>query len=91
MDAVVRFEQVMQRFGETVALRNVNLTVKPGTVTVLVGANGAGKSTTIRLCTGVLRPQSGAVEVFGIPTHSDARSSGDVVAWSLPRQHSTTG
>lgn len=74
MDAVVRFEQVMQRFGETVALRDVNLTVEPGTVTVLVGANGAGKSTTIRLCTGVLRPQSGAVEVFGIPTHADARS-----------------
>ena len=44
---------------------NVSLSIAPGTVTGLIGKNGAGKSTTIKLILGLLRPSSGEIKVFG--------------------------
>ena len=47
------------------ALKDVTLEVSRGSFTALIGPNGAGKSTVLRLLLGLLRPQSGEVEVFG--------------------------
>lgn len=46
-------------------LRGLDLDLAPGKVTVLLGGNGAGKSTFLRVLLGVLRPQAGTVRVFG--------------------------
>lgn len=50
------------------AVRGVSLTLKPGCVLGLVGANGAGKSTTIKMLTGLVEPTSGVAELDGAPT-----------------------
>ena len=48
-----------------VALRAVDLAVRPGEVHALLGANGAGKSTLVKILTGVLRPDAGTLAVHG--------------------------
>jgi branched-chain amino acid transport system ATP-binding protein len=47
------------------AVRDVSLTVLPGEIVALLGANGAGKSTTVRMIAGILRPQKGAIRFAG--------------------------
>ena len=61
-------------YGAIHALRNVALTVNAGEVVTLIGANGAGKSTTLRAITGLLTPKSGRVsfegqDITGLPAH----------------------
>ena len=61
-------------YGAIHALRNVSLTVDRGEVVTLIGANGAGKSTTLRAITGLLSPKSGRVtfegqDITGVPAH----------------------
>jgi branched-chain amino acid transport system ATP-binding protein len=61
-------------YGAIHALRNVSLTVNAGEVVTLIGANGAGKSTTLRAITGLVAPRSGRVvfegeEITTVPAH----------------------
>jgi|CXWL01.1.fsa_nt_gi ABC-2 type transport system ATP-binding protein len=58
-------EAVTKHFGGTAALDGLSLSLKPGEMLGLLGRNGAGKSTTIKLATGLLRPTSGTVRVQG--------------------------
>jgi len=54
-------------FGAITALRNITFRAPDGAITGLLGANGAGKSTTLRTICGVLRPSGGSVQVDGLP------------------------
>jgi len=65
MDVLVA-ENVSRRYGETVALDGVSLSVSEGEVFALVGPNGAGKTTLVRALTGTTDAE-GAVELFGTP------------------------
>ncbi|MBS0223031.1 MAG: ABC transporter ATP-binding protein [Proteobacteria bacterium] len=60
------------------AVRDVSLSVRPGEIVALLGANGAGKSTTVRMIAGVLRPQKGDIRfngeaLTGAPSHHVVR------------------
>jgi ABC-2 type transport system ATP-binding protein len=70
-DVVIQVEGVTRRFGATVALDNVSLTVPRGAVFGLVGANGAGKTTLIKHVLGLLRALTGSVRVFGLDPVAD--------------------
>lgn len=59
---------VSKRFGGALALDNVSVTLKSGTVHALVGENGAGKSTLGKIISGVLTPDEGEVRLNGEPT-----------------------
>ncbi|MGD0797774.1 MAG: ABC transporter ATP-binding protein [Acidobacteriaceae bacterium] len=59
-----------RRYGSTVALRDVTLTVEPGSVYALVGPNGAGKTTLIQLLMNLQPSTSGSAEVLGMPSQS---------------------
>jgi ABC-2 type transport system ATP-binding protein len=59
-------EGLTRRFGEFVAVRDVNLRVAPGQFFGFLGPNGAGKSTTIKMLTGLLAPSAGRIEILGI-------------------------
>lgn len=52
------------------AVRDLSITVKPGTVVAFVGPNGAGKTTTILSLLGLLKPQQGTIQVFGTPINT---------------------
>lgn len=54
-----------KKFGKKVAVKNLDLQVKPGEIVGLVGPNGAGKTTTLRVLTGIIKPDSGSVFVDG--------------------------
>ncbi len=63
--ASFRLDGVSVTFGETAALREVNLEIKPGEAVGFVGPSGSGKTTLLRLLNGAVRPTSGTVEVNG--------------------------
>lgn len=66
-ETALRLEGMMKRFGATVALGGVDLTVRPGEVHALIGENGAGKSTLMNILAGALQPDDGKLELFGRP------------------------
>ena len=61
----VRANQIVKRYADTVAVDGVDLTVSPGEVRGLLGPNGAGKSTLLRMLLGLVRPDSGTIELLG--------------------------
>lgn len=61
----VQTTSLTRRFGDFVAVQDVNLTVAPGQFFGFLGPNGAGKSTTIKMLTGLLAPTSGRIEILG--------------------------
>lgn len=64
-DIVVRARGVTRRFGEIVAVEGLDLEVRRGEVFGLVGPDGAGKTTTLRMLCGLLSPDEGEIEVAG--------------------------
>lgn len=64
MSSIIKVTQVKKNFGKQTVLKNVSLTVEPGTIFGLLGANGAGKSTLLKIITGLLKADAGQVN-FG--------------------------
>lgn len=62
----IRTEHLTRRFGELIAVEDVNLEVASGQFFGFLGPNGAGKSTTIKMLTGLLAPTSGKMQILGI-------------------------
>ena len=61
----VLLQGVSKRFGETVALADAHLEIRPGEIHVLLGENGAGKSSLISVAAGLYHPDSGHLEISG--------------------------
>lgn len=68
---VLIVHDLVKRFGDTVAVDQVSLTVPAGTIFGIVGPNGAGKTTTLSMVTGLLRPDAGSVSVHGADVWSN--------------------
>jgi ABC-2 type transport system ATP-binding protein len=89
MTAAIATSELVKTFGPTRALDHIDLTVETGEVHGFLGPNGAGKSTTIRVLLGLLRADSGRVEVLGGDPWRDAVAlhrrmayvPGDVELW----------
>jgi ABC-2 type transport system ATP-binding protein len=62
----IRTEGLHKRFGDLVAVEKLDLAVRRGEIFGLLGANGSGKTTTIRMLTGLMPPTAGHAEVAGI-------------------------
>src|SRR5690348_8421617 len=62
---LLEVREVAKSYGPVVALRSADLTVAPGEIHALLGANGAGKSTMVKMLTGVIRPDGGTISVLG--------------------------
>ncbi|MEV8307295.1 ATP-binding cassette domain-containing protein [Streptomyces flavidovirens] len=65
--AVATFQGVTKRFGVFTAVEDVTFDVAPGRIVGLLGRNGAGKTTSLRMLLGLTRPTSGSATVFGKP------------------------
>lgn len=64
-DAVIHAEELTRRFGDFVAVDHISFTIQPGEVVGYLGPNGSGKTTTIRMLLGLLRPSEGRAQVLG--------------------------
>ncbi|WP_423821961.1 sugar ABC transporter ATP-binding protein [Salinisphaera sp. SPP-AMP-43] len=64
-DMAIELSAIVKRYGPTVALNEASLAVPAGQVHALLGENGAGKSTTVKVLSGLVTPDSGDIRVFG--------------------------
>jgi branched-chain amino acid transport system ATP-binding protein len=64
-ETVLKLDTVHTFYGKIEALKGISLHVERGEIVTLIGANGAGKSTTLRTISGLLAPRTGSVELLG--------------------------
>jgi ABC-2 type transport system ATP-binding protein len=65
--ATISIDRLTKRYGDVLAVDDLSFDLQPGTITGFVGANGAGKSTTLRMLLGLTRPTSGTALIDGVP------------------------
>ena len=84
---LVTMDQVVKRFGDatTPAVADLTTAIKAGQVTGLVGPDGAGKTTLMRLVAGLLAPTSGHIEVCGLDTLRDTAAIRDLIGYMPQR------
>ena len=70
---MIEIVEVTKRYGNKVAVENLNLVVPNGELFAFLGPNGAGKTTTIKMLCGLLFPTTGTVKIggFDMSTHGD--------------------
>jgi ABC-2 type transport system ATP-binding protein len=81
----IALDRVTKQYGGTTAVRDLSLSVAPGEMFGLIGPDGAGKTTTIRLICGLLQPDSGSVRVLGLDPVRDHRRLTDSVGYLSQR------
>jgi ABC-2 type transport system ATP-binding protein len=81
MASAIRTEGLTKRYGSTLALDALDLSVAEGEVYGYLGPNGAGKTTTIRLLLGLHRPSAGRAELFGLNAWAEALTAHRRVAY----------
>lgn len=84
---MLRVEAVSKRFAQLEAVRDVSLTVERGSSYALLGPDGAGKTTLMRLMVGALRPDSGRVLLDGIDVHKKPDEAHRLMGY-MPQQFS---
>jgi branched-chain amino acid transport system ATP-binding protein len=69
-EVMLRLEDVHSYYGNIHALKGISLYINKGEIVTLIGANGAGKSTTIRTISGIMHPRQGTIQFDGQPIHT---------------------
>jgi ABC-2 type transport system ATP-binding protein len=72
---MIELKNLTKRFGDTVAVRGLNLSVLKGEIFGFIGPNGAGKTTTLRMMGGVIAPTEGSVMIDGINMTDDPENA----------------
>ena len=78
---VIRADGLTKRFGEFTAVDHLHLSVEEGSIFAFLGANGSGKSTTIRMLIGLLTPTEGTIEVDGVDVIATPRRVRDHIGY----------
>ena len=73
--ALICVQNFTKRYGGREVVKNISFTAKDGAITGFIGHNGAGKSTTIKAITGIIRPSEGTIEVNGIDVVKDSQKA----------------
>ena len=68
---MIDMKNVTKRFGGITAVDHVSVAIKEGNVFGLIGTNGAGKSTVLRLATGIYRPDEGEIYIDALPVYDN--------------------
>ena len=67
MSGIIEFRAVAKHYGDTRVFDDLNLDIRQGVTTALVGQSGCGKSTLLELINGLQKPDAGTVHIFGQP------------------------
>jgi len=81
----IKAKSLTRRFNSVTAVNNLNLEIEEGEIFGLVGPDGAGKTTTMRLLTGILEPSSGEAWVFGKHIVKESETLKDYIAYMSQR------
>ena len=71
MSTILTADNLTKRYGEVTAVQSVSLSIRKGSLFGLLGPNGSGKTTMIKMLTGQIRPTSGSAVILGIDVVSD--------------------
>jgi ABC-2 type transport system ATP-binding protein len=85
MDPIIRIEKLCRDFGRTQALRELDLVVRQGELFGLVGPDGAGKTTVMRILAGILPPTSGSAWVDGVSVNDSPEKIKEHIAYMPQR------
>ncbi len=75
---MINVQQLTKRFGDFAALDNITCTIPEGCIYGMVGSNGAGKSTFLRVISGVYRPDGGTVTIDGEPIYENPKKKAQI-------------
>ncbi len=78
---MIRFEHVTRSYGNRVAVSDLDLTVSPGELVALLGHNGAGKTTSLKMLVGLLRPSEGLVAVGPYTVVDQPREANSLIGY----------
>ena len=78
---MIEFQQVSRSYGDKLAVDNLNLRVKAGELYSLLGHNGAGKTTAIKMLVGLIRPGQGTIRVGGYDVVTDTRQAVSLIGY----------
>lgn len=78
---MIHFQSVTRTYGNRVAVRDLELSIAEREVLALLGHNGAGKSTTLKMLVGLLRPSSGVVQVEGLDVTAHRREVSRLIGY----------
>ena len=76
MENLVEVKNLKKNYGSKEALRNISFEIKENEILGLLGPNGSGKTTTIRMMLGLLKPSSGEILIDGKKIEENSPSSG---------------
>src|SRR4051812_2175377 len=78
---MIEFQQVYRSYGDKVAVENLNLKVSGGELYALLGHNGAGKTTAIKMLVGLIRPGKGTVQIGGYDVVTQTREAAALIGY----------
>ena len=90
MSPVLRIDGLVKRFGDVEAVRGLALAVEPGEIVGLIGPDGAGKTTTMRMVAGLVTPTGGHIEILGHDVGRDLERIRPLLGY-MPQQYSLYG
>src|SRR6266700_4573503 len=85
MDTIIEIRGLTRRFGDLTAVDHLNLTVSKGEIFGLVGPDGAGKTTTLRMLCGLMDPSEGSARVAGHDVARESRAVKDQIGYMAQR------
>jgi ABC-2 type transport system ATP-binding protein len=74
-ETILEAKNLVKKYGDLAAVRDVNLAIRKGEILGLLGPNGAGKTTIISMITGLLEPTSGCITVDGLDLQTDTNAT----------------
>lgn len=78
-DVILKTYNITKKYGNQIAINNVNMTIKKGEIYGFIGQNGAGKTTLIRLITGLIHKTNGDIELLGASSENELNKARTMV------------
>lgn len=78
-DVILKTYNITKKYGNQIAVNNVNMTIKKGEIYGFIGQNGAGKTTLIRLITGLIHKTNGDIELLGESSENELNKARTVI------------